>query len=65
MSVDELKFAVSGLPKADLARFTLWFEEFVADQWDYQIEHDAKEGRLDAAAERADEHYAAGRTTPL
>jgi len=65
MSVEELESVVSGLPAADLARFSQWFEEFIADQWDRQIEQDMQAGRLDAALKRADDHYTAGRCTPL
>jgi len=65
MSVEELESAISALPASDLARFSQWFEEFLADQWDRQIEEDAQSGRLDAALKRADDHYQAGRTTPL
>jgi len=65
MSVEELESVVSKLPAAELARFSEWFENFVADQWDRQIERDLSAGRLDAALKRADEHYEAGRCTPL
>jgi hypothetical protein len=65
MSVEELESAVSGLSASELARFSQWFEEFVADAWDRQIEQDLQAGRLDAALKRADEHYEAGRRTPL
>jgi len=65
VSVEELESVVSGLPAADLARFSQWFEEFMADQWDRRIERDMLAGRLDAALKRADEHYEAGRCTPL
>ncbi|MSU20476.1 MAG: hypothetical protein EXS30_03680 [Pedosphaera sp.] len=61
MSVEELESVVSSLPAADLARFSEWFEEFIADQWDHQIELDVLTGRLDAVLKRADEHYEAGR----
>lgn len=64
MSIEELEAAVAELPAADLARFSQWYEEFMADQWDRQIEQDARAGRLDAALKRADEHYEAGRCTP-
>ena len=65
MSVEELESLVSGLSSAELARFSQWFEEFIAEQWDRQIEQDMKAGRLDAALKRADDHYEAGRCTPL
>jgi hypothetical protein len=61
MSVEELASVVSGLSANDLARFSQWFKEFMADQWDRQIERDIKAGRLDTAVKRADERYQAGR----
>ena len=61
MSVEELESVVSKLPPDELARFSEWFEEFIADQWDRQIEEDARSGKLNDAVKRADEHYKAGR----
>ena len=65
MSIEQLESVVASLPAAELARFSQWFEEFMADQWDRQIEQDALSGKLDAALKRADDHYEAGRCTPL
>ena len=64
MNIEELESAVSGLPADELTKFSQWFEEFMADQWDRQIEQDMLAGRLDAALKRADDHYEAGRCTP-
>jgi hypothetical protein len=65
MSVEDLETVVSSLSPEELARFSEWFGEFLADQWDRQIEADILAGRLDAAAKRADEDFEAGRCTPL
>jgi len=65
MSVEELQAAVAQLPAEELDRFSQWFEEFLAAQWDRQIEADILAGRLDAAGRRADEEFEAGRCTPL
>jgi hypothetical protein len=65
MSVEEIESVISGLSAAELARFSQWFEEFLAGQWDRQIEQDMLAGRLDAAIKRADDHYKAGRCTSL
>ena len=65
MSMEELQAAVAQLPAEELDRFSHWFEEFLADQWDRQIEADILAGRLDAAGRRADEDFDAGRCTPL
>lgn len=65
MSLQELEKAVAGLSRDELGAFSQWFEEFLADAWDRQIEADAQAGRLDAAAKQADEDFEAGRCTPL
>lgn len=65
MSLQELENAVSKLSPGELSAFSQWFEEFVADAWDRQIEADVRAGRLDAAAEQADEDFEAGRCKPL
>ncbi len=65
MSVQELENAVARLSPEDLARFTEWFEDYKADDWDRQIEADAKAGRLDALVREAEEDIAAGCVRPL
>ena len=65
MSVKELELEVTRLSKPDLAAFNQWFEEFMADSWDRQIETDIANGKLDHLAKQADEHFEAGRCTPL
>ena len=65
MSVHELESAVTRLSAEELATFAEWFENFVADAWDKDIEADALSGKLDHLAKRADEDFEAGRCTPL
>ena len=65
MSIEEPQSAVAQLPAEELGRFSRWFEEFLAEQWDRQIEADILARRLDAAGRRADEEIEAGRCTPL
>jgi hypothetical protein len=65
MSVLELEQAISQLPSEELSRFAKWFEEFMADEWDRQIERDIADGKLDHLARKADEDFEAGRCTPL
>ena len=64
MKIEELQSAVSQLPAQDLDRFSQWFEEFLADEWDRRIEADAVAGRLDRAGRLADEDFEAGRCSP-
>ena len=65
MSVQELESAVTRLSPTELAAFTEWFEAFVAEAWDAQLESDIRAGKLDHLAKQADEHFKAGGCTPL
>ncbi len=65
MSVVELESAVSRLSREELDNFQTWFEAFLAEAWDRQIEEDAQAGRLDHLAAEADREFEAGRCTPL
>lgn len=65
MSVTEIEKAVLELPPDQLSLFAAWFEEYMADEWDKQIERDAAAGRLDHLVRKADEDIKAGKFTPL
>lgn len=65
MSAVELELAVRNLPPSELAVFAEWFEQYIADQWDKNIEADISAGKLDHLAEKADRDFEARRCTPL
>lgn len=65
MPVPELVTAVTALPLADLSQFAQWFEEYLADAWDRQLDADITGGRFEEAGCRADAEFDAGRCTPL
>ena len=65
MSLQELEDTVTRLSETELVTFAKWFDEFMADQWDRQFEEAVQAGRLNAAGRKADEHFEAGRCTPL
>ncbi len=65
MSIDELEAAVQRLPENELKSFAQWFEEYLADQWDRQIEADIAAGRLDHLGDRAQAAFDAGECSPL
>jgi uncharacterized membrane protein YccC len=65
MSRGELENAVTRLPAEELATFARWFEEYLAESWDRQIEEDIRAGRLEEAGRRADAEFDAGRCRPL
>jgi hypothetical protein len=65
MSLQELEQAVTSLPEADLEAFASWFEQYLSDAWDRQIEADAKSGQLEAVTRRIRKDFEAGNCTPL
>jgi hypothetical protein len=65
MSVLELEQSISQLSPEDLSKFAAWFEEYMADEWDKQIERDVAAGKFDKIFTKADEDFEAGRCTPL
>ena len=65
MSVEDLESTISRLSAEELDRFSEWFEGFLADRWDRQIEANVKAGRLDTVGKLADRDFEAGRCTPL
>ncbi len=65
MSLQELESAGCQLPADELTAFSRWFEEYLANAWDRQIEADIQAGRLDDAGQRADAEFEAGLCQPL
>lgn len=56
---------VAQLSPNDLAEFRKWFAEYDGEQWDAQIEADARAGKLDALAQEALAEYHAGQSTEI
>jgi hypothetical protein len=65
MSVLESEEAISQLPAEELSRFASWFEEFMADEWEKQIERNVAPGRSDKINAKVDKAIAAGHSSPL
>lgn len=63
--LEEIETAITKLPPDEVAKLRAWFDEFASQQWDAQIERDAKAGKLDRIAEKAREDHKAGRSRPL
>lgn len=57
MSVQEIETAITRLSDHDVAELLAWLEEYHAQLWDEQIEHDAEAGRLDALLAQVDKDY--------
>jgi len=65
MTVHEIEQAVTELSPMELARFRQWFDEFDAQIWDEQFEHDANSGKLDELANKAVTDFRAGKAKEL
>ncbi len=64
-TVDEITSAIQRLPRTDFFRLAEWVQHRFDDEWDRQIEDDARAGRLDHLAEEALAEHRARRTTPF
>lgn len=64
-TVVEIKSAIKKLNPKQLRSVGDWVDELPEDQWDRQIDADAKTGKLDKLAEKALADYRAGRCKPL
>ena len=63
--VEQLEQDIMTLSRLELAAFRDWFQSYLADQWDKQIELDARAGKLDSLASEAIADHQAGRTRGL
>jgi hypothetical protein len=64
-TIEEITAAITELPPEKVEQLRAWLNERAEAEWDAQIERDAREGKLDALADRALEEHRAGRTRPL
>lgn len=60
-TIAEIESAIQRLDSKQLSELSKWFEEFVANAWDDQIEADAKAGKLDHFKEEIAKERAAGK----
>ena len=65
MSVEELEKVAAKLPIQDRIRLQAFLEELNADEWDRQIEADAKSGKLDKLVEESEADFRAARFRKL
>ena len=63
--VEKLEREVRELDRAELAAFREWFRKYDSNEWDQQIEVDARAGRLDKLAEEALAAHKAGKSKEL
>jgi hypothetical protein len=58
--VERIEAELAKLSPAEARQVARWLEEFLADEWDKQIEEDAKAGKLGFLFEEADRERGAG-----
>ena len=63
--LEEIESAISKLPPDEVGKLRAWLDEFSSQQWDAQIERDAKAGKLDRLAAETLAAHKAGRSRPL
>lgn len=65
MKIEQLEREIKTLSRSELFSLRDWFQSFLADEWDKQIEADISAGKLDFLAREALDEHKAGRTKPL
>lgn len=65
MSLKQIEQNVAALSEAELKEFSAWFENYLAEAWDRQMEKDAENGNLDRLVENLGIDLAKDVTEPL
>ncbi|MDE2383042.1 MAG: hypothetical protein KGO53_00370 [Alphaproteobacteria bacterium] len=63
--LEQVEQLIASLGKDDLKRLARWWEEFQADEWDRQMQADAKAGKLDKLIGEARSSIAKGNVRDL
>ena len=64
-TVSEIQAAIQKLPASEGWKLLRWLEDYLNEEWDKEMERDAREGRLDHLIKEARADYQAGRCKPL
>ncbi len=64
-TVEDIEKAVTKLTPEQLAKFRAWFEDYDARLFDEKIERDAKSGKLDTLAAKANRAHCKGLSRDL
>lgn len=65
MLLEEIEKQITQLGPEELKKFSAWFDDYLADEWDRQIERDVAAGKFDALVARLDANFEAGLCKPL
>ncbi|NMF61347.1 hypothetical protein DP113_29650 [Brasilonema octagenarum UFV-E1] len=64
-SLAQIKTAIAQLPEVEARKLLEWFQAYLDQAWDRQIEADVKSGRLNSLLQRAEADIAANRVKPI
>jgi hypothetical protein len=65
MPLEEIEKQITQLSPEELKKFSAWFDDYMADEWDRQIERDVNAGRFDRIFAEIDAEVKAGLVQPL
>ena len=60
MSLNEIKSAIEALSEQERCELNAWLQNWPADEWDRQMQSDARSGRLASLVREADDAYECG-----
>ena len=63
--IENIEQEIQKLTPSELADFRKWFHQFDAENWDRQIEEDARAGKLDTLADAAIKAFKSGGCTEI
>ncbi len=65
MPLEEIEKQIAQLSPEELKKFSAWFDEYMSDEWDRQIERDVAAGKFDKVFAEIDADVKAGLVKPL
>jgi len=65
MLLKQIEEQIAQLSPEELKQFSAWFDEYMSDDWDRQIERDEAAGKFDKIIKQLDANFEGGLCTPL
>jgi hypothetical protein len=65
MPLEEIEKQITQLSPEELKKFSAWFDDYMSDEWDRQIERDVNAGKFDPLIAQLDANFEAGLCKPL
>ena len=65
MLLEEIEKQITQLSPEELKKFSAWFDDYLSDEWERQIERDVAAGRFDKIIAEIEADVKAGHVQPL